>query len=318
MATMLRSVAPALAASLAVLLLPVAAFAQEAPPAPQDPLPQLPPAAPAPGYGQAPAAPQQPPAPGQAAPPGYAQQPPPGYAPYGQPPPGYAPYGQPPPGYAPYGQPPPGYTAPRRPAAAQAAQDDDEAPPPPPRRRAARSTEDDPPPPPKPRSDGPSWSVRTDIIDLIFGTGNLQIEYAVAGPLTVEIQPHYIYGAYGAKNAGLDVSGGGVAFEAGVWFEGRPFRGYFLKGHLETDSVKYSSGVDSITVPQFIYGAKFGSQSLLGGFFAVQYSIGIGFDSKHADRSVVNDKGESVTIPDPSPLGNGMILLGGLALGASF
>ena len=260
--------------------------------------PQQPP----PGY-------QQPPPGYQPPPPGY-QQPPPGYQ---QPPPGYQ---QPPPGYQ---QPPPGYYA---------------APP-----QSGPPVYEPLPPPPPPKRSELMFSFRLNPLDLVLSQRfNVEIEYAFWGPLSIAIAPQYIFGDFRATNVymtdpstlidyplDLTANGAGAYAQLGVWVEGRPLRGFFLKGHAEYNRITFHSDIDNVTVPQTRFGMLFGSQTIYGGWFTLSGGIGVVYDTA-AEKRLINYANPSPTgarvqqyeIAASGRLSNGWDIIAQLALGASF
>jgi len=283
-------------------------FAQNAPaPAPST-LPPLPSQGPAPTYPSQPANPgyqqpppgyQQPP-PGYQHPPGY-QQPPSGYQ---QPAPGYPPPQPPPgqpPGYPPqtvapaYGQPPyPAYYA-------------------------------QPPLPPPPQRRELQWSIRFNIFDLIFGRATAEIEYAFAGPFSLTIAPQYIFGdPRQDRDLGITAKGAGIYGELGVWVEGRPLRGYFLKGHVGYANVTFHGDNDqTVDAPETRLGLMFGSQSIYGGWFTLTGGFGVAYDTQSREYSINGRDTRSgvaqlATIPASGLFGNGWDLLSQIGIGGSF
>jgi hypothetical protein len=262
--------------------------AQTPPPASSAPLPPLP----AGGPNSPPPNPQpgyQQPAPGyQQPPPGY-QQPPPGYQ---QPPPGYQ---QPPPGYQQpaYGQPGYGYYA-------------------------------QPPLPPPPKRAELQWSIRFNLFDLLFGRATAEIEYAFAGPLSLALGPQYIFAdPRQDRNSGVTATGSGIYGELGVWVEGRPLRGYFLKGHLGYASITFHGDNMDVTVPETKIGVMFGSQSIYGGWFSLSGGFGVSYDTQSKDYSINGRDTRTqqpllVTIPASGLFGNGWDLLSQIGIGGSF
>jgi hypothetical protein len=239
------------------------------------------------------------------------QQPPPGYQ--QQPPPGYQ--QQPPPGYQ--QQPPPGYYPPQQ------------------QYRPAPVYEPEPPPPPPKRKEL-QWSFRTNPLDLVLQQRfNVEIEYAFWGPLSVLIAPQYIFGDYRASNVfmtdslGVDhplnitASGAGAYAQLGLWVEGRPLRGFFLKGHVEYNRVTFKSDVDTVAIPQSRFGMLFGSQSIYGGWFTLSGGIGVVYDTAGKQtpinyRSPVDNSPQTYPIAASGRLSNGWDIIGQLALGGSF
>jgi hypothetical protein len=261
--------------------------AQQQPVYPQQ-YPQQPP----PGY-------QQPPPPGypqqqQPQPPAYQQQPPPGYQ-QQPPPPGY--YQQPPPGY--YQQPPPGYY---------------------------QQAPYIPPPPPK-RSEL-SWSFRFNIFDLLFGKATAEIEYAFAGPLSITIAPEYIFAdPRQDRNSAITASGAGIYSELGLWIEGKPLRGYFLKGHFGHRWITFHGDKpnDELSAPMTQLGLMFGSQSIYGGWFTLSGGFGVAYDLQAQDHGPIDGHDTRLgtpilnqTIPASGLFGNGWDLLSQIGIGGSF
>jgi len=269
------------------------------------PPPQPPPGQPAPAYQQQPG--YQQPAPGY-------QQPPPGYQ---QPPPGYQQQAptyqqQPPPGYQP---PPPGYQqGPAPPGASSYA--------PPPGYALV-------PLPPPPQRSELQWSLRFNIFDLLFGRATVEIERVITGPLTITVAPQFIFGdPRQDRNLSITSKGYGFYSELGLWVQGRPLRGYFLKGHLGYSKVTFTGDLgpnseDKVAVPQTQLGLMFGSQSIYGGWFSLSGGFGIAYDLNSADRYIQgrdtrNNDIINATIPASGLFGNGWNLLSQIGLGGSF
>jgi hypothetical protein len=181
----------------------------------------------------------------------------------------------------------------------------------------------EPPLPPPPKRTELQWSIRSQLLALIFGRVAGELEYAFSGPFSVAIIPEYVFNYPGVnKEVGVKVSGGGVAGEFGYWVEGRPLRGYFLKGHVGYRSIKFSSPVDELSVPATEVGAMFGSQSIYGGWFTVSFGLGVVYDFNSQERSFrVGGTPTAPTgyvIPASGLFGNGFDLLGQLSIGGSF
>ncbi|MCC6551471.1 MAG: hypothetical protein IT372_00430 [Polyangiaceae bacterium] len=239
---------------------------------------------------------QPPPQPGYAQP-GYAQPgygaPPPGY---GAPPPGY---GAPPPGYG-YGAPPPGYGY--GPAAG-------------------------PPPPPKPsRPSCCRWSVRFDPFDLLFRRMTFEGEVAIIGPLTLEIQPSWIWGS---PSENLDTTGFALGGNVGVYVSGDALKGFWIKGHAGFETFEATlthpddpDAVDQKTVSSAIVGGMLGSTSVFGrnGGFAISGGIGIGValaDPVTLTATPANENIGAISATDYDKIDK-IQLLGSLALGVAF
>lgn len=288
----------AVAGTTSVLLAAGVAFAQGAPP----------------GYGQ----PGYPPAQPGYAQPAYPPPPPPGYGQPAYPPqPGYGQPTYPPPqGYGqPQGYPPQGYP--------QQGYQQQPPPPPPPQRRHPQSEQDDAP---APKRDELNWSIRMNPLDLIWGRINGIVDYAPFAPLSFGVGPQIVFGdAMAADHKNMSVSGGGVFGEVGLWLEGRPLRGWYLKGHFEYTQVALrttdpsGAEIDNLKIPKTLVGALFGAQHLIGPYFTYQWGIGIVYDINAAERSIRADNaGSTLTIKKSGILQNGVDLISQLGLGVSF
>lgn len=183
----------------------------------------------------------------------------------------------------------------------------------------------EPPLPPK-RKD-PEWSVRFDLLNLIFGRVTGEVEYVFAPPLSLTVGPEYIF-FHPSQDSdhGITANGAGVYGELGFWIEGRPLRGYFLKGHIGYSSITFHGPIEDLKVPETRVGALFGSQSIYGGWFTVSYGIGVAYDLQSQNRSIVVARTTdatgthdlSETIPASGLFGNGFDLVTKLSLGGSF
>lgn len=261
---------------------------------------------------------------GQPPPPGYGQ-PPPGYG-YGQPQPGYGQpqpgygYGQP--GYPPpgYGQPPPGYGQPQ-PGYGY---------PPPPGYGYPQPPPGPPPPPPPPKRTCCTFGVRYNPFDLLLGKMTFEGELAVIGPLTLGIEPSWIWGA--PTSATVDRAGFAIAGTIGVYVQGTPMRGFWIKGYLgyetyeATVTHEYFEGITGKgRLKSGIAGGMLGSSTVFGrnGGFALNGGIGLGV-------ALADPKAVSAD-PTPEVPGSGdeytvvfydktakLQLLGSLSLGVAF
>jgi hypothetical protein len=182
----------------------------------------------------------------------------------------------------------------------------------------------EPPLPPAPKRKELQWSIRFNLLDLLFGRATGAVEYAFAGPFSFALVPEYIFAdPRQSKSDGVTASGAGVAGELGYWVEGRPLRGYFLKAHGGYRSVKFKGPLEEVSVPSTEIGAMFGSQSIYGGWFTLNGGIGVVYDLQSKDRPIAtgyDSAGRRVgyIIPAPGLFGNGFDLLGHLAIGGSF
>jgi hypothetical protein len=272
-----------------------------------------PPASPQPGYQQptyqqpqpAYQQQQQPPPP----PPGYQQQPPPGYQ--QQPPPGYQ--QQPPAGYQQPGYQQPGYQQPgyQQPGYQQPTY----------QQQYPYSQPYIPPPPVRSEL---KWSIRFNLFDLLFGRATTELEYAFAGPFSITVAPQYIFAdPRQDRNSAITASGYGFYGELGVWVEGRPLRGYFLKGHAGHAEVKFHGDIADVSVPSTQLGVMFGSQSIYGGWFSLSGGFGIAVDTQSKEYGIRGHDTRSgnpidYTIPASGLFGNGWDLLSQIGIGGSF
>jgi hypothetical protein len=121
----------------------------------------------------------------------------------------------------------------------------------------------------------------------------------------------------------ITANGAGLYGELGVWVEGRPLRGYFLKGHFEHDWITFHGYNQDVAAPATKLGVMFGSQSIYGGWFTLSGGFGVAFDTQSQERSIMaRDTGTGaigvVTIPASGLFGNGWDLLSQIGLGGSF
>ncbi len=285
---------------------PLAAEAQDAPP----------PEAPAPSTQPAPQ-PVPPPQPGQGYPQqGYPQQgyPQQGYPQQGYPQQGYPQQGYPQQGYPQQGYPQQGYPQQGYPQQGYPQQGYGPRPP------------EGPPPPraPKPPSCC-TLGIRFDPFDLIYRRVSLEAELAVWGPLTVEVAPSWIFGAPGD---GIDASGVSVLGAVGVYFQGTPLRGFFLKGVAGFESFEATlqhplldDSTASGTVSSPIFGMLFGSSHVFGRNGGFHLSGGLGVDIRTGDQVTLvapgagDVPGASVSFYDEDVT---IGLLGSIGLGAAF
>jgi hypothetical protein len=301
-------VLPSSAALVALLALAGTAAAQD-------------PGAPAPPPGGQPAAPPGPQGPPPQAPPG---QPPPQQPPPQQPPPGYGqPAQQMPPGggYAqPYGQQPGygggGYGAPY--GGSGYSQGYGYGGPP----------EGPPPPPPREKRE-PSccrYAIRYDPFDLIFRRATFQAEVGIIGPLSIEVEPSWIWGS---PREFVEESGFGIAANIGLYVSGKYLKGFFVKGHVGFETFEATlthpdidgqSDSENISAP--IVGLLIGSSNIWGnddvGF---NLSGGIGIGVAIADKTSLVVPGDATVDGIQTDYYDkaGIIqLLGNLGLGVAF
>jgi hypothetical protein len=221
---------------------------------------------------------------------------------YQQPPPAAPPPGGYPPAPPSYGQPPPqGYAQP------------------------GYGYYSEPPiPPPPPKRSELSWSIRFNLFDLLFGRLTGELEYAFAGPLSLTIAPQYIFAdPRQAKDLGVTASGAGIYGELGLWVEGRPLRGYFLKAHAGHEWLTFHGYNQDVDMPATRLGLMFGSQSIYGGWFTLAAGIGVAVDTQSKESQITGRDNLTGTV-GPVPIsasglfGNGWDLLSQIGIGGSF
>jgi hypothetical protein len=302
----------ALGALAGALLLASTAAAQTGAPPPQDGRPPAGAQQPQPGAQQPQPGTAQPGYPQQGYPQqGYPQQ---GYPQQGYPQQGYPQQGYPQQGYPQQGYPQQGYPQQGYPQQGYPQQGYGYAPPPGP-----------PPPPRPPESSCCRWGLRYNPFELLLGRMTFEGEVAVVGPLTLGISPSWIWGSLLDTN--LDTTGFALAGDIGIYVEGKPLRGFWVKARLGYESYEavltHSTDQDTVgkgDVSSAIVGGMIGSTNVFGrnGGFAISGGIGLGValadpvtitaDSKRA-------RDEAVVFYDKT----GKIqFLGSLALGAVF
>ncbi|HTN92811.1 MAG TPA: hypothetical protein VL242_54460 [Sorangium sp.] len=141
-----------------------------------------------------------------------------------------------------------------------------------------------PPPPPRPpEATCCGWSVRYNALDLLFGRMTFEGEVAVVGPLTIGITPSWIWGSL--DDATIDTTGYALAADVGVYVEGKPLRGFWVKGRFGYESFEavYTPTTSAaITgkrdVSSAVLGLIIGSTNIFGrdGGFAMSGGFGLG------------------------------------------
>jgi hypothetical protein len=159
----------------------------------------------------------------------------------------------------------------------------------------------------------------------LFGRATGELEYAFAGPFSITIAPQYIFGDRRAdRNSNVTATGSGIYGELGLWVEGRPLRGYFLKAHAGHAWVKFHGDNDAeVDVPETKLGLMFGSQSIYGGWFTLSGGFGVAIDTQSEDRDIpARDSKTNMpftyTVPAAGLFGNGWDLLSQIGIGGSF
>jgi hypothetical protein len=142
-----------------------------------------------------------------------------------------------------------------------------------------------PPPPPRERRE-PSccrFAVRYDPFDLIYRRVTFQGEIGVVGPLSIEIEPSWIWGS---PREFVDEEGFAIAANVGLYVSGDYLEGFFVKGHVgyeRFDATLTHPDIagqrDTETVSSPIVGLLIGSSSIWGNDdlgFNLSGGIGIG------------------------------------------
>ena len=144
--------------------------------------------------------------------------------------------------------------------------------------------------------------MRYNPFDLLLGKMTFEGELAVIGPLTVGIEPAWIWGA--PTSALVDRAGFSIAGTLGVYVQGTPMRGFWLKGYLGYESFeatvmheRFEDITGSGRVSSAIAGGMLGSSSVFGRNGGFTLSGGIGLGVALADP-------QNVTA-DPTPGPNG-------------
>lgn len=254
--------------------------------------------------------------------------PPAGPPPAGQPappPPGYGQPAQPVPpssgGYAqPYGQPPPGgyggYGAPYGGSGYSQGYGYGGVP------------EGPPPPPPRERREPGCcrYAIRYDPFDLIFRRATFQAEVGIVGPLSIEVEPSWIWGS---PREFVDEQGFAIAANVGLYVSGRYLKGFYVKGHVgyERFDAKLThpdvaGQTDEETVSSPIFGVLIGSSSIWGNDdlgFNLSGGIGIGVAvGEKVTLQVPGDESVSGISTDYYDKAGVIQLLGSLGLGVAF
>jgi len=97
---------------------------------------------------------------------------------------------------------------------------------------------------------------------------------------------------------------------------------FFFKAHLEYDTIKLKSDLESVTIPKSMLGAMIGEQSIYAKWFTISWGIGVQYDFDAKDRTFLARRSDGTTvaygIPKPGPLQNGVDILSQFAIGVSF
>jgi hypothetical protein len=118
-------------------------------------------------------------------------------------------------------------------------------------------------------------SIRINPLDLVFEQLSLEAEFAVYGPISLEIAPKYAFGIPGSKSDGYTGSSYGIDGKVGVWFEGVALRGWFGKVVAEYIHTSAKSDFETIGISHPALGLLFGNQTVFGGGFTLSGGIGV-------------------------------------------
>lgn len=187
-----------------------------------------------------------------------------------------------------------------------------------------------PPPPPPPRATCCIVSIRADPFNLIFRRLTLAGEIKVYGPITLELEPSWIFGS---ATENLDQKGLALVGRVGIYPFGRALRGFWVKaqgGFEGFDATLTHSAAMSLPgttsgekyVSSGIFGAMVGGSSVFGrnGGFTMTGGIGIGFAT--ASPTTLTARSNDPRLRDEAVQFYGKTdrvrLLGSLGLGVTF
>jgi hypothetical protein len=165
---------------------------------------------------------------------------------------------------------------------------------------------------------------------LLFRRLTFEGEVKLFGPVTLEIEPSWIFGA---PEENLDASGFALAGRIGVYPFGTAMRGFWIKAHAGWEGYNAAlthSHADSLPnttigrkyLSTGIFGAMIGGTSVYGRRAGFAISGGIGIGVATADPVEIKAKSNAVDVPDEVAEFYGKAdriqLLGTLGLGVSF
>ncbi len=167
--------------------------------------------------------------------------------------------------------------------------------------------------------------MRFNAFDLLNRRLSFEGEVAVVGPLSVQLSPTWIFGT---STENLDASGWGLGGDVGVYFGGKPLRGFWLKGHAGYES--FDATVTHPVQPKvpvtknvssWIVGGSIGNTTIFGdGGFALSGGIGIGVAL--ADPITIVAESKNPGIADVAAVfydkAGSISILGSFGLGVAF
>lgn len=160
--------------------------------------------------------------------------------------------------------------------------------------------------------------IRFDPFDLIFRRLSFQAELKLWGPLSIEVEPSWIF-ASATEN--LDTTGGALQGNFLVYFTGTALRGFYAKAIVGfeafeatvTDPQLKVSTSEDIASP--ILGLGIGSSAVFGDEVGFNLAGGIGIGFAIAEKKVVRAGNYEVSFYDKSSI---VQLLASLGLGVAF
>ncbi len=182
-----------------------------------------------------------------------------------------------------------------------------------------------PAPPPPPKDTCCRFAIRFDPFNLLFRRLSFQGEVAIVGPLSIEVEPSWIFGSSADH---VDAMGVSIAGNVAFYLTGKAPQGFFIKAHAAYETFKatvsnpgYTHSLGSGHIGSPIFGGMIGSSTVFGRNwgFNISGGIGIGAATAGAQSIVAPGKGSIpayvVTFYDK---GSAIQLLGSLGLGIGF
>jgi len=160
-----------------------------------------------------------------------------------------------------------------------------------------------PPPPPPPQDPGSKrreFSARVDPFNaLLEGRLGLELELELSKYVSLELVPVFVltksppmlnYNTYEKSSLHQESNGwgplSGAAIDAGIWFAGKPFRGYVLRLGLTNYAYTYKTTApanDSVSHTDRQLFAMFGSHTRWG-LFTLAYGFGLAYEMNQENR----------------------------------
>jgi hypothetical protein len=162
------------------------------------------------------------------------------------------------------------------------------------------------------------FALRFDPFELVFRRMSFQGEIRLWGPLSLEIEPSWIFGS---PSENLDARGFAMQSNLLVYFSGVALEGFFLKGTAGFESFEATVtdpelGVSSSAdVSSPIFGLGLGSSNLFGDRVAFNFSGGLGVGFATAEKVTITAGRYEVSYYDKA---GAIQLLGSIGLGVAF